>query len=139
MEIIYSEFLEGMKRLGFYNSDIEDQYYSLNDIVDESKILHFYPKNYFFKDKSFNEAQIFLFEKEKIRIISFLEDGYVSIMNRTLNTVSRIELLHKDKGSSSLTLHFDNGDTYFLDSKLDSVNHNFKLQEVILDIYKYLQ
>ncbi|WP_050184162.1 DUF3908 family protein [Domibacillus robiginosus] len=139
MEIIYGEFLEGMKRLGFYNSDIEDQYYSLNDIIDESKILHFYPKNYLFKDKPFNEAQIFLFEKEKIRIISFLEGGYVSIMDRTLNTVSRVELLHKNRDSSSITLHFDNGDTYFLDSKLDSVGHNFKLQEMILDIYKYLQ
>ncbi|WNS82179.1 DUF3908 family protein [Domibacillus sp. DTU_2020_1001157_1_SI_ALB_TIR_016] len=138
MEITYSEFLEGMKRLGFYNSDIEDQYYSLNDIVDESKILHFYPKNYLFKDKPFNEAQIFLFEKEKIRIISFLEGGYVSIINRTLNTVLRVELLHKNRGSSSLTLYFDDGDTYFLDSKLDSVSHNFKLQEVILAIYKYL-
>ncbi|MEK4085623.1 DUF3908 family protein [Psychrobacillus sp. FSL K6-1415] len=139
MEITYAEFLKHMNSLSFNNSTVEDQNYSLKDVVEEDKILFFYPKNFLFKEKTIKDAELFLFEKNRIRVINFLEDGYISITNRNLSTITKVQLKHKNRKSTSLTLFFNDDSEYVFDSQNDSSNYNFKLQTVILNIYKQLQ
>lgn len=140
MEITYAEFLREMNTISFYNSSAEDQHFSLKEVIEEDKVLFFYPKNFLFEKKSIEEAVLFIFEKNRIKIVSFIEDGYISIINRDLNNITKVQLNHKNRKSTSLTLFFNDNSEYVLDSQNDSSNnYKFKLQAVIMDIYKHLQ
>ncbi|WP_194841578.1 DUF3908 family protein [Sporosarcina obsidiansis] len=138
-EITYQEFLKEFRGIGFMNTSVEDQQYSLSDLINEDEIHLFYPKNFLFKEKSLEEAKLLFLMKNKIRIASFLEEGYISIEDRSLKSIKKLIISHKNRISSVLTIYFDDGDTFVLDSLNDSEHHKHKLQKKIEEIYKYIQ
>ncbi|MCM3712353.1 DUF3908 family protein [Sporosarcina luteola] len=138
-EITYQEFLKSLQELSFMNSYVEDQQYSMQELICEDEILYFYPKNYLFKEKPLEETQLLFLSKDKIRIVSFLKEGFINIEDRRLSSVAKINISHKNRNSSLMTISFSDGDTFVLDSVNDSENHRFKLHQVIIEIYKYFK
>lgn len=138
-DINYYRFHLKLNDLGFGNSNIEEQAYSLKDIVEEESVVHFYPKNFFVKEFNINDVEAILVEDTKFRIIKFLENGFVEINNKSFEEIADIKIKHKNRGSTTLTIIFKDKDTFILDSESDGTHSHFKLQEIILNIYKHLK
>lgn len=132
----FSEITQYMYANWGLTSDVEDQIYSLKVIEDDVKFL--YAKNVFKKSATQDDAVLFLFEKDRIRTVRFLENGSVVIETKLLSAIRKVTLNHKDRGFSILTIKFDDEITLVLDSLADSDHKKWKLQELILDIYRNL-
>ncbi|MBB4824135.1 hypothetical protein HNO89_001355 [Sporosarcina luteola] len=137
-EITYQDFLRSLREFSFANSFIEDQMYSLQELISEDEVQLFYPKNFMFKDKPIEETELLIVTKSKVCIVGFLEQGFINLDERSLDSVTRIKISHKNRNASILTICFNDGNTFILDSLNDSQHHKSKLQQKVIEICKYI-
>lgn len=137
-EITYQEFLRSFCELSFANSFVEDQLYSLQELISGDEVHLCYPKNYLFKEKPIEETELLIITKSKVCIVGFLEQGFINLDERSLDSVTRIKISHKNRNASILTICFNDGNTFLLDSLNDSEHRQNKLQQKVIEIYKYI-
>ena len=118
-------------------SNIEDQVYSLDDIKEIEAIV--YPKNLYKQAAKISDVLLFSFEKEKIRTVTFDEEGSITVVSRLINSIQTIELTHKNRGFSRLTINFKDGEKIEMDSQNDSDHKQWGYQEIIMKLYKEIK
>ncbi|GKV70267.1 hypothetical protein NCCP2716_27650 [Sporosarcina sp. NCCP-2716] len=138
VESTYENFLIELNKLAFYNSEAEEQRYSLKDVVNEDDIKQFYVKGFYFKDQPLENTEILLLTESSIRIIRLVEDGYIEVVDRSYDSLSKVSLIHRNRKSTSLKLSFADNVLFVLDSVRDSEHRKSEFQTRIMEIYKFL-
>ncbi|MFD2924182.1 DUF3908 family protein [Halobacillus naozhouensis] len=137
-EVNLQTFKEMMNKATFHDLSIEGQLHSLNHVVEEEKIEVFYAKNAF-RDKSFSEVEVLIFEKDALLKFDFSIERSVNATIHHYRNIEDVKLTYNAEGQGMLNIKFAGNEQILLDSSEDLGRRNEECKKKILSVFKLLK